>query len=60
MQRVQPIRARRVRSGPDASGVRSALVLFGVAMLLRVLYLWLATGPGTEPYSDAVDYDSLA
>jgi len=29
-------------------------------MLLRVLYLWLATGPGTQPYSDAVDYDSLA
>jgi 4-amino-4-deoxy-L-arabinose transferase-like glycosyltransferase len=60
MQRAQPPRIRRARTDRDLSGVRSAALLFGVALLLRVLYLWLATGPGTQPYSDAVDYDSLA
>jgi hypothetical protein len=54
-----PPRIRRARTDRDlfpGSGP-AALVCSVVALLLRVLYLWLADRSGTTAYSDAVDYD---
>src|SRR5262245_52734126 len=39
MHRAQPLRTRRARAERDLSGVRSALLLFAIALLLRILYL---------------------
>src|SRR5258706_2462363 len=36
------------------------LAVFAVALALRVVYAWLATGPRGQPYSDPADYDTLA
>jgi 4-amino-4-deoxy-L-arabinose transferase-like glycosyltransferase len=36
------------------------LVLFVVALALRVAYAWVATGPHGKPYSDALEYDTVA
>jgi 4-amino-4-deoxy-L-arabinose transferase-like glycosyltransferase len=49
---------------PAHSGRRaaraSALMLFGVALALRVVYALLAAGPGATPSSDALEYDQVA
>lgn len=36
------------------------VVLYGVALLLRVAYAWIAAGPGTLPSSDSLEYDQVA
>lgn len=36
------------------------LPVFAVALLLRVAYAWIATGPNAQPFSDPVDYDTVA
>ena len=36
------------------------LLLFAVALAVRVLYAWLAAGPGAQPSSDAAEYDTVA
>src|SRR5258706_12618534 len=36
------------------------LAVFAVALALRVIYAWIATGPRGQPYSDPADYDTLA
>jgi 4-amino-4-deoxy-L-arabinose transferase-like glycosyltransferase len=51
------------RARPRASGGSSlahGTALFGVAFALRAAYAWLATGPGSPPYSDGVIYDGVA
>jgi 4-amino-4-deoxy-L-arabinose transferase-like glycosyltransferase len=50
--------SRRPRTGSWRGG--PWLALFLVALALRVAYAWLATGPGSTPYSDAADYDTIA
>ncbi|HYM80721.1 MAG TPA: glycosyltransferase family 39 protein [Candidatus Limnocylindria bacterium] len=52
-----PDRRPRIR-GP--ARVRPWLLLFSVALVLRIAYAWLATGPDAQPYSDAADYDAIA
>lgn len=36
------------------------LLLFSVALALRLVYAWLATGPGAIPSSDPAEYDQVA
>lgn len=50
----RPTRTRR--AGAD----RTWVAMFAVALGLRVVYAWLATGPHALPYGDSVDYDTLA
>jgi len=40
--------------------VRPRLLMFAVALSLRVAYAWLATGPHARPTSDPVIYDTVA
>jgi 4-amino-4-deoxy-L-arabinose transferase-like glycosyltransferase len=47
--------ARPLRLGPG-----EGLVLFAVALLMRVAFAWLATGPHATPYSDPAEYDAVA
>jgi len=50
---------RSPRSGPRPDrGVW--LAMFAVALALRVAYAWLASGPGSRPWSDPADYDTVA
>lgn len=51
-----PALGRRPGSRPDLEW----LLVFVVALALRVAYAWIATGPHGQPYSDPVDYDTLA
>jgi 4-amino-4-deoxy-L-arabinose transferase-like glycosyltransferase len=51
-----PARARTPGARPDLEW----LLVFAVALVLRVAYAWIATGPHGQPYSDPVDYDTLA
>ena len=51
-----PALGRRPGSRPDLEW----LLVFVVALALRVAYAWTATGPHGQPYSDPVDYDMLA
>ena len=48
-----PLRARQ--PGPGGQ-----LLLFAVALALRVLYAWFALGPHALPYSDPAEYDAVA
>ena len=52
----------RARRATYAAGRPSAdwLPVFLVALLLRVVYAWIAIGPGAQPFSDPADYDTVA
>src|SRR6266511_3909169 len=52
-RRPRPADRPRPRPGPW-------LVLYAVALGLRVLYAWLATGPHAVPSSDSAEYDAVA
>src|SRR5215470_9018824 len=56
MQRAHPA-PKRLR-GPRRAG--GWLLLFVVALALRVAYTWFANGPAAVPYSDSADYDRIA
>jgi 4-amino-4-deoxy-L-arabinose transferase-like glycosyltransferase len=36
------------------------ILVFAVALALRVAYAWVAVGPGAQPYSDPAEYDTVA
>ena len=50
-------RVRRVRSGP---GPGPWIVVYLVALALRVGYVWTAAGPGATASSDSLEYDTVA
>lgn len=52
-----------LRRAPVANAFRiprESLLMFLVALALRVAYVWLAAGPGAQASSDAVTYDTIA
>lgn len=51
---------RRPPTARTFSIPRASLLLFAVALALRVAYVWLALGPDATPSSDAVSYDTVA
>lgn len=61
IQRAQPhTSARRRREPRQLKRLPEGLLLFAAALLLRVVYAWLAHGPGATASSDAATYDSIA
>jgi len=52
-RRPRPADRPRPRLGPW-------LALYAIALAVRVLYAWLATGPHATPSSDAAEYDAVA
>src|SRR5690349_10492980 len=58
LKRADPS-TRSPRSGPRPQR-GMWLAMFGVALLLRVGYAWLAAGPNSRPFSDPADYDTVA
>jgi 4-amino-4-deoxy-L-arabinose transferase-like glycosyltransferase len=58
MQRVQHLPRPRREAGPRLTPVW--LVIFVVALALRVGYTWLAIGPDATPSSDSKTYDTIA
>jgi 4-amino-4-deoxy-L-arabinose transferase-like glycosyltransferase len=52
-RRLRPEDRPRARPGPW-------LALFAAALLVRVLYVWIAAGPAATPSSDALEYDTVA
>ena len=61
MQRTGGPPAREKRPAPQANAnLGPALLIFAVALLLRVGYAWVAAGPSATPSSDALSYDTIA
>ena len=54
-----PARHRRPASAGTTPFV-SGLLIFAVALLLRVAYTWVAAGPAATPSSDPLEYDTIA
>jgi 4-amino-4-deoxy-L-arabinose transferase-like glycosyltransferase len=50
-----PLEPRRLRER-----VLPFVLLYGFALLLRVVYAWIAPGPGASPSSDPLEYDQVA
>jgi len=58
LKRAAPVaRATASRPRPWAE---NGLALFAVALGLRVAYAWVAIGPHAQPYSDPLEYDTVA
>ena len=58
LKRATPI-ARAVASRPRP-WVERGLVLFAVALALRLAYAWVAVGPHGQPYYDPLEFDTVA
>lgn len=58
LQRTVPITRQRVPRPRWRPG--NGFILFVVALILRVAYASLATGPHATPYSDPAEYDTVA
>ena len=50
------VRTRLPGARPDLEW----LLVFAVALVVRVAYAWMATGPHGQPFSDPADYDTIA
>ena len=56
----EPAAAASSLRPPDRARPGRWLALFAVALFLRGGYAWIASGPGTVPYSDPAHYDEIA
>ena len=61
MLRTGGLPAREKRPAPQGkASLGPAVLIFAVALLLRVAYTWIAAGPTAQASSDALSYDTIA
>lgn len=58
LKRIVP--ATRATASRPRPWAERGLLLFAVALALRVAYAWAAIGPHAQPYSDALEFDTVA
>ena len=60
LRTADPPEARRRASPAPRAPLRPWLLIFLVALALRVGYVWVAAGPAAVPSSDSLEYDTVA